>query len=142
MAEARGKCISLGDSFIWLTPHNVDLFGKHSRDDIVSPALVGFETLRALKQACEELSLSRVDIEDIFWCVPPATALSSGRGLSGCAAGRRNNAVRLYGERHAAFLAAHPAPLPVPEPDLAAPVEFFRRNQNGATRIVSDINRL
>jgi len=30
----------------------------------------------------------------------------------------------------------------VPEPDLAAPVEFFRRNQNGATRIVSDINRL
>ena len=58
------------------------------------------------------------------------------------AAGRRNNAVRLYGEQHAAFLAAHPAPLPVPEPDLAAPVEFFRRNQNGATRIVSDINRL
>ena len=50
--------------------------------------------------------------------------------------------MRLYGERHAAFLAAHPAPLPVPEPDLAAPVEFFRRNQNGATRIVSDINRL
>ncbi len=64
------------------------------------------------------------------------------RRLSGCAAGARNNAVRLYGERHAAFLAAHPAPLAVPEPDLAAPVEFFRRNQNGATRIVSDINRL
>jgi glutamate-1-semialdehyde 2,1-aminomutase len=28
VAESRGKCVSLGDSFIWLTPHNVDLFAK------------------------------------------------------------------------------------------------------------------
>ena len=28
VAESRGKCISLGDSFIWLTPDNVDLFAR------------------------------------------------------------------------------------------------------------------
>ena len=95
VAEARGKCISLGDSFIWLTPHNVDLFGKHSRDDIVSPALVGFETLRALKQACEELSLSRDDIEDIFWCAPLAAAVKRpAERVCGGAQEQRGAAVR------------------------------------------------
>jgi hypothetical protein len=54
VAESRGKCITLGDSFIWLTPDNVDLFARYAEGDIVSPALVGFETLRALKQACDE----------------------------------------------------------------------------------------
>jgi hypothetical protein len=86
----------------------------------VAPALVGFETLRALKQACDELSLSREDISDIFW----------------------GNAVRLYGARHREFLAAHPTPLEVPAPDLQAPVAYFARNQNGATRPVSRANRL
>ena len=28
VAESRGKCISLGDSFIWLTPDNIDLFAR------------------------------------------------------------------------------------------------------------------
>jgi glutamate-1-semialdehyde 2,1-aminomutase len=54
VAEGRGKCISLGDSFIWLTPDNIDLFARYSKDNIVAPALIGFETLRALKQACDE----------------------------------------------------------------------------------------
>ena len=28
VAEGRGKCISLGDSFVWLTPDNIDLFAR------------------------------------------------------------------------------------------------------------------
>ena len=63
VAEARGKCISLGNSFVWLTPHNVDLFARHADQRMVCPALVGFETFRALKQACDEVSLTREDIE-------------------------------------------------------------------------------
>ncbi len=106
VAEGRGKCISLGDSFIWITPHNIDLVARYTDEGMVCPALVGFETLRALKQACDELSLTREDIEDIFW----------------------NNAVRLYGTQHAEFLKKHPDPLPVPPPSFEHPLSFFEAN--------------
>lgn len=65
VAEGRGKCISLGDSFVWITPHNIDLVARYSKEGLVCPALVGFETLRALKQACDELSLTKADVEDV-----------------------------------------------------------------------------
>ena len=106
VSEGRGKCISLGDSFIWITPHNIDLVARYTDAGMVCPALVGFETLRALKQACDELSLTRADIEDIFW----------------------NNAVRLYGKQHAAFLEKHPDPLDVPPPSFEQPLAFFEAN--------------
>jgi hypothetical protein len=35
--------------------------------------------------------------------------------------------VRLYGEKHSAFLAAHPTPLEVPAPNFQAPIDFFDR---------------
>ena len=38
VAESRGKCISLGDSFIWLTPDNVDLFARCALDFGSEPA--------------------------------------------------------------------------------------------------------
>ena len=66
-------------------------------------ALVGFETLRALKQACDELSLTKSEVEDIFW----------------------NNAVTLFGARVAEFAAEHPAPLAVPAPNFKTPVDFM-----------------
>ena len=66
MAESREKCISLGDSFIWLTTANIDLVAQNVKGGVVAPALVGFETLRALKQACKGRSLTRADVEDIF----------------------------------------------------------------------------
>ena len=34
VAEGRGKCISLGDSFIWLTPDNIDLFARCAQPNI------------------------------------------------------------------------------------------------------------
>ena len=44
-----------------LTPDNIDLFARYSENDIVAPALIGFETLRALKQACDECGLTRAE---------------------------------------------------------------------------------
>ena len=34
VAEGRGKCISLGDSFVWLTPDNIDLFARCAQQNI------------------------------------------------------------------------------------------------------------
>ena len=39
VAESRGKCISLGDSFIWLTPDNVDLFARCALEPLAQSPL-------------------------------------------------------------------------------------------------------
>jgi glutamate-1-semialdehyde 2,1-aminomutase len=39
VAEGRGKCISLGESFIWITPHNIDLVARYTKEGLVCPAL-------------------------------------------------------------------------------------------------------
>ena len=65
----------------------------------MAPALIGFETLRALKQACDECGLSRTEVEDIFWCASLAAAFTPSRKLlsasvAGGAQGQRAAAVR------------------------------------------------
>ena len=111
VAESRGKCITLGDSFLWLTPDNIDLFARYSEDDIVSPALVGCETLRALKQACDETGMGPAEVEDICW----------------------GNAERLFGERQRKFVTEHADPLELPEPELARAEEYVRTANNNYT---------
>ena len=139
VAESRGKCISLGDSFIWLTPDNVDLFARcaleplaqsqpassaplltlplllsaDAEGDIVSPALVGFETLRALKQACDETGLTRAEVEDVFW----------------------GNSQRLWGQRQREFVEAHPSPLALPAPNLGRAEDYVRSANNNSTTL-------
>jgi hypothetical protein len=116
VAEGRGKCISLGDSWIWLTPDNIDLFARYSKNDIVAPALIGFETLRALKQACDECGLTRAEVEDIFW----------------------GNAQRLWGDKMRKFVAEHPEPCVLPTPDLARAEDYVRTADNNFTAIVGE----
>ena len=68
----RGKCISLGDTFLWLCG---PLLEKAGATAAAEATLVGVENLNALAQACDMLGLRRSDIDDIF----------------------HNNAMRLFG---------------------------------------------
>lgn len=64
VTHIRGRCVAIGDSFLWLSDSNTN-FGTAYGD--CRPALVGFESLRALKLACWNLHLSESDVEKIFW---------------------------------------------------------------------------
>jgi len=59
----RGRCVTMGDGFVWLHPQTI--VWEHV-NPACRPILVGLESLRALKQACETCFLNRRDIEDIF----------------------------------------------------------------------------
>ncbi|HDY90103.1 MAG TPA: class III aminotransferase, partial [bacterium] len=63
VSEIRGKCVTAGDGFIWLTGETVSW-------DTLSPAcyptLVGLESLRALKEAADITCLNSEDIQNIF----------------------------------------------------------------------------
>jgi glutamate-1-semialdehyde 2,1-aminomutase len=63
VSETRGRAVTLGDGFFWLDPSSVDW----SKQPVGRPALVGLESLRALRQAAETFGLSRADLEDIFY---------------------------------------------------------------------------
>ena len=117
VAETRGKCITIGDSFIWVTPANIDLISRAAGSKgIVAPALVGFETLQALKQACDEVGLSRAEVEMVFW----------------------GTAESLWGEtwRQQHEAEGGSAPLPVPAPCLSRAEDYVRRANNGVTQLV------
>jgi glutamate-1-semialdehyde 2,1-aminomutase len=64
VSHLRGRCVAMGDSFIWLTRDNVD-FGQPI--GAVVPTLVGLEALRTLKLACMNLGLSDSQVERIFY---------------------------------------------------------------------------
>ncbi|MGH9345602.1 MAG: amidohydrolase family protein [Terriglobia bacterium] len=64
VTHIRGRCVTLGDSFFWLSPDNSNL--RTSYDEI-RPTLVGLESLRALKLASLNLGLSDSQIEGIFF---------------------------------------------------------------------------
>ncbi len=59
----RGRCVAIGDSFLWLSEANTDFHIPYAP---YPPVLVGLEALRALKQACWNLGLGDSDIERIF----------------------------------------------------------------------------
>lgn len=64
VTHLRGRCVAIGDSFLWLTADNTDFGAAYGA---VEPVLVQLESLRALKQACWNLRLSDSEVERIFW---------------------------------------------------------------------------
>ncbi len=64
VTHLRGRCVAIGDSFLWLTADNTNFGASHAA---VQPVLVQLESLRALKQACWNLRLSDSEVEKIFW---------------------------------------------------------------------------
>ncbi len=64
VTHLRGRCVAIGDSFLWLTADNTSFDSSHAA---VQPVLVQLESLRALKQACWNLRLSDSEVEKIFW---------------------------------------------------------------------------
>lgn len=63
ISEIRGRCVSIGDGFIWLQNDTV-VWDKIS--PACHPILVGLESLRAVNEAAEDLRLSKKDLQDIF----------------------------------------------------------------------------
>ena len=64
VTHLRGRCVSIGDSFLWLTPNNANFRTSYGE---VRPILVGIESLRALKLACRHMRLSDGEVEAIFY---------------------------------------------------------------------------
>ncbi len=62
VSEMRGRCVSIGDGFLWLDENNVGW--QDAR--FAEPVPVGIESLLALRQACRTLRLCDADIEQIF----------------------------------------------------------------------------
>ena len=63
VSHLRGRCVALGDSFLWLSPENTKLDAAYAD---VQFSLVGHEALRTLKVAALSLGLSDSQVEDIF----------------------------------------------------------------------------
>ncbi len=64
VSHTRGRCVALGDSFLWLSSENTDFTAAYAD---VRPTWVGLEALRVLKLAAFSLRLSDADVEAIFW---------------------------------------------------------------------------
>ena len=64
VSHIRGRCVGLGDSFLWLSPENTKLDAAYAN---VQFALVGLESLRTLKVAALGLGLSDTQVEDVFF---------------------------------------------------------------------------
>ena len=62
VSEVRGKAITIGDNFYWLTP---DMLGWEKIASC-NPTLIGLESLRAVCEAANCLDLKESDINDIF----------------------------------------------------------------------------
>ena len=59
-----GRCVAIGDSFLWLSPENTKFDVAYAP---YPPVMVGLEALRALKLACWNLGLTDSQVEQIFW---------------------------------------------------------------------------
>jgi len=62
VSEIRGRCVSIGDGFLWLDEKNV----AWEESTFAKPDLVGVESILALQQACRTLRLNDSDVEKIF----------------------------------------------------------------------------
>lgn len=60
----RGKCISIGPSFLWLYKKQLEQCASKTS---FSAYLVGIENLLAVRSACRMLDLTKEQIEDIFY---------------------------------------------------------------------------
>ncbi len=63
ISQMRGRCVTLGDGFAWLTPESLDW-------EKLSPPpeglLAGLEALRAVLTAAETFGLNDTDLQDVF----------------------------------------------------------------------------
>lgn len=66
VSHLRGRCVAIGDTFLWLYEDTVDwnTVAAHAK---IQPLLVGHESLRALKLAALRMKLRDSQIEDIFY---------------------------------------------------------------------------
>ncbi len=64
VSRGRGKCISLGDSFYWISQNDLDNFASKTR---MSSYLIGTENLLAVRQAFILTELGEQAVEDFFW---------------------------------------------------------------------------
>jgi glutamate-1-semialdehyde 2,1-aminomutase len=62
VSEMPGRCVSIGDGFVWLYENNVDWEGA----PFARPVPIGLESLLALEQACRTMRLRDDDVEQIF----------------------------------------------------------------------------
>lgn len=60
----RGKCISIGPSFLWLYKEQLEQCASKTN---FSAYLVGIENLLAVRAACKMLDLTKKQVEDIFY---------------------------------------------------------------------------
>ncbi len=63
VSQMRGRCVAVGDGFIWLSDENTRLAAAYGKLEF---ALVGHEALRTLKVAAMSLGLGDAQVEDIF----------------------------------------------------------------------------
>jgi len=63
VSHLRGRCVALGDSFLWISSSNANLEVPYAELQL---ALVGHESLRALKIAALATRLTDTQIEDVF----------------------------------------------------------------------------
>ena len=63
VSHLRGRCVALGDSFLWISAENTRLDVAYGAIEL---ALVGHESLRTLKVAAQATGLSDADVEGIF----------------------------------------------------------------------------
>jgi glutamate-1-semialdehyde 2,1-aminomutase len=73
VSHLRGRCVGLGDSFLWISPDNTNLEVPYAKLEL---ALVGHEALRTLKVAAMSTRLTDSQVEDIF--------CNNGTELCGC----------------------------------------------------------
>lgn len=64
ISQTRGKCVDVGDGFVWLDESNMKW---ETLTPACHPALVCVESLRALWEAFHDMKLSDSQIEDIFF---------------------------------------------------------------------------
>lgn len=63
VSHLRGRCVALGDSFLWISADNTNLDVPYAKLEL---ALVGHESLRTLKVAALSTRLTDSQVEDIF----------------------------------------------------------------------------
>ncbi len=64
VSHLRGRCVALGDSFLWLSHENTNVSAAYRE---VQFSLVGLESLRSLKVAALSLGLTDSQVEDVFY---------------------------------------------------------------------------
>lgn len=63
VSEIPGRCVSIGDNFLWLYRDNV---AWETTPGLLRPHRIGIESLLALRQACGLSRVSDSDVEQIF----------------------------------------------------------------------------